>query len=64
VVVESSSSLGVLLKELEEMEGCVKAELEAAVGTVIWVLVAGLLELGGEGEDTLCDAGSPIFGRK
>lgn len=46
------------------MKGCVKAELEAAVGAVIWVLVAGLLELGGEGEDTLCDAGSPIFGRK
>jgi NTP pyrophosphatase (non-canonical NTP hydrolase) len=61
VVVELASSLGVLFEEVEEVKRCLEAELESAVGTVGWVLVAGLLQLGGEGEDTLRDTGSPGF---
>lgn len=61
VVVELASSLGVLFEEVEEVKRCLEAELESAVGTVGWVLVAGLLQLGGEGEHTLRDTGSPGF---
>lgn len=60
VVVELCGSFGVLLEELEEVERCVEAQLEATVGAVGGVLVVGLLQLGGEGEDTGCDAGCPV----
>lgn len=61
VVVELGGGFGVLLEELEEVEGCVEAQLEAAVGAVGGVLVVRFLQLGGEGEDTGCDAGGPIL---
>lgn len=61
VVVELASSLGVLLEKFEEVQGRVEAELESAVGAVGGVLVAILLQLGGEGKDTLCNTGSPGY---
>ena len=61
VVVELTSSLGVLLEEVEEVEWRVEAELEGTIGAVGGVLVASLLQLGGEGKYTLCNTGSPGF---
>lgn len=59
MVVELSGRFGMLFEELEEVEGSVEAQLEAAVSAVGRVLVVGSLQLGGEGEDTGCDAGGP-----
>lgn len=61
VVVELTSSLGVLLEKVEEVERRVETELEGAVGAVGGVLVASLLQLGGEGKYTLRNTGSPGF---
>lgn len=61
VVVELCGSLGVPLEELEEVEGCLEAELEGTVGTIRGILVACFLQVGWEGVDTCRDARGPEF---
>lgn len=59
VIVELGGGFGVLFEELEEVEWGVEAKLEGTVSAIGGVLVVGSLQLGGEGEDTGCDAGGP-----
>ena len=61
MVVKPACSIGVLLEELEEVKRCFEAKLEGAIGTVIWGFVAGLLELGRQGEDTLTGPRSTVL---
>lgn len=59
VVVELAGGFGVVFEEFKEVHGCVEAKLERTVCTIGRGLVAGLLELGGEGEDPGCNASGP-----
>lgn len=59
VVVELAGSLGAVFEEFKEVHGGVEAKLESTVGGIGRDLVAGLLELGGEGENPGCETSGP-----
>lgn len=59
VVVELFCGEGVLFGDLEEMEICIKAELEGSVCGIGRVVIVVLLEMGWKGVDAGCESARP-----
>lgn len=59
VVIELFRVAGVFLEVFEEVGGGAESVLEGGLDAVAGVDVVGFLEVGGEGENAVCDAASP-----